>query len=70
MRMTGEQQIAAPRQKVWEALNDPQVLAACIPGCQSLEKEGDDRFAAIAEVKKMGLEPANIPHHKPRSVRT
>jgi carbon monoxide dehydrogenase subunit G len=49
--MTGEQQIAAPRQKVWEALNDPQVLAACIPGCQSLEKEGDDRFAAIAEVK-------------------
>ena len=32
MQMTGEQRIAAPRQRVWEALNDPAVLAACIPG--------------------------------------
>lgn len=51
MQMTGEQQIAAPRQKVWEALNDPAVLAQCIPGCQSLEREGGDRFVAVAEVK-------------------
>lgn len=51
MQMTGEQRIAAPRQKVWEALNDPAVLAQCIPGCQSLEKDGDDRFVAVAEVK-------------------
>lgn len=51
MQMTGEQRIAAPRQKVWEALNDPAVLAQCIPGCQSLEKDGDDRFIAVAEVK-------------------
>lgn len=51
MQMAGEQRIAAPRERVWEALNDPEVLKACIPGCQSLEKEGDDRFAAIAEVK-------------------
>lgn len=51
MQMTGEQHVAAPRQRVWEALNDPAVLAACIPGCQSLEREGDDRFAAVAEVK-------------------
>lgn len=50
MEMTGEQHIAAPRQRVWEALNDPEVLKACIPGCQSLEKEGD-RFNAVAEVK-------------------
>lgn len=49
--MVGEQRIAAPRQKVWEALNDPDVLRASIPGCQSLEKEGEDRFNAIAEVK-------------------
>lgn len=49
--MTGEQRIAAPRQKVWEALNDPAVLAQCIPGCQSLERDGDDRFLAVAEVK-------------------
>jgi carbon monoxide dehydrogenase subunit G len=51
MQMTGEQRIAAPRQKVWEALNDPAVLAQCIPGCQSLERDGDDRFLAVAEVK-------------------
>lgn len=51
MQMTGEQRIAAPRQKVWEALNDPAVLAQCIPGCQSLERDGDSRFVAVAEVK-------------------
>ena len=51
MKMTGEQHIAASRQRVWEALNDPEVLRQCIPGCQSLDKEGDDRFLAIAEVK-------------------
>lgn len=51
MHMSGEQRIAAPRERVWEALNDPAVLARCIPGCQSLEKEADDRFAAVAEVK-------------------
>ena len=51
MQMTGEQRIAAPRQKVWEALNDPAVLAQCIPGCQSLERDGEDRFVAVAEVK-------------------
>ncbi|MCJ2178988.1 CoxG family protein [Novosphingobium album (ex Hu et al. 2023)] len=51
MQMTGEQQIAAPRQKVWEALNDPAVLAQCIPGCQSLDRDGPDRFVAVAEVK-------------------
>jgi carbon monoxide dehydrogenase subunit G len=51
MQMTGEQRIAAPRQQVWEALNDPAVLAACIPSCQSLEKEGEDRFNAVAEVR-------------------
>lgn len=51
MQMTGEQLIAAPRQKVWEALNDPAVLAQCIPGCQSLEREGEDRFVVVAEVK-------------------
>ena len=51
MEMAGERRIAAPAQKVWEALNDPAVLRACIPGCQSLERDGDDRFNAVAEVK-------------------
>jgi uncharacterized protein len=51
MQMSGEQRIAAPRQRVWDALNDPAVLRACIPGCQSLEKVGEDHFDAVAEVR-------------------
>jgi uncharacterized protein len=51
MEMAGERRIAATPQRVWEALNDPAVLRACIPGCQSLEKEADDRLNAVAEVK-------------------
>ena len=51
MNMSGEQRIDAPRQRVWEALNDPNILRASIPGCLSLEKETDDRFAATVEVK-------------------
>ncbi len=51
MDMTGERRIPAPRQKVWEALNDPEVLKLCIPGCESLEKLGDDRLKATAAVK-------------------
>ncbi|MFT3967816.1 MAG: carbon monoxide dehydrogenase subunit G [Sphingobium sp.] len=51
MRMTGEERIAAPRGRVWDALNDPDVLRACIPGCQSLEREADGRLRATVEVK-------------------
>lgn len=46
MDMTGEQHIAASRQKVWAALNDPAVLRQCIPGCQSLEKLSDTEMTA------------------------
>ena len=38
MDMTGERRIPAPRQIVWNALNDPEVLRVTIPGCESLEK--------------------------------
>jgi uncharacterized protein len=51
MRMVAEQRIAAPKQKVWEALNDPETLRASIPGCESLEKESDVRFTATVAVK-------------------
>jgi uncharacterized protein len=51
MKLTAEQRIAAPRQRVWEALNDPEVLRASIPGCQSLDKVADDRFTATVDVK-------------------
>ncbi|CAN7379459.1 carbon monoxide dehydrogenase subunit G [Phenylobacterium sp. LjRoot225] len=51
MKMTGEQRIAASRQAVWEALNDPEVLKQCIPGCQSLEREADERLKATVAIK-------------------
>lgn len=51
MNMEGEQHIAAPLPTVWSALNDPDVLRASIPGCQTLEKEAEDRFSAVVEVK-------------------
>ena len=51
MDMTGERRIPAPRQIVWEALNDPEVLKASIPGCESLEKLADDQMEATASVK-------------------
>ncbi|WP_137177538.1 carbon monoxide dehydrogenase subunit G [Roseomonas sp. AR75] len=51
MEMTGERRIAAPRERVWEALNDPAVLQAAIPGCESVERVGDDQFQAKVAVK-------------------
>jgi hypothetical protein len=51
MDMSGEERIAAPIKKVWEGLNDTEVLKACIPGCQSLEKKSDTEFSAVVSVK-------------------
>ncbi|MGX9965615.1 SRPBCC family protein [Roseomonas sp. F4] len=51
MEMTGERRIGAPREKVWEALNDPAVLQAAIPGCESVERIGDDQFQAKVSMK-------------------
>lgn len=51
MKLTGSQRIEAPKQRVWEALNDPEILRRAIPGCQTLEKEGDDRFKATVAIK-------------------
>ena len=51
MEMTGERRIAAPRQRVWEALNDPAVLQAAIPGCESVERTADDQFQARVSLK-------------------
>jgi carbon monoxide dehydrogenase subunit G len=51
MTMTGEVQLPASRQVVWEKLNDPAVLKSCIPGCEELEKSGDNEFQAVAKMK-------------------
>ena len=51
MDMRGEVEIGAEREKVWNALNDPDVLRRSITGCESLEKTGDDTFAAKVRSK-------------------
>ena len=51
MDMTGEHTIPAPREKVWEALNDADVLKASVPGCETLEKVSDTEFTATVMAK-------------------
>jgi len=51
MDMTGEYRIAAPREKVWAALNDPEVLKTCIPGCETLTKDSDTELSATVSTK-------------------
>jgi carbon monoxide dehydrogenase subunit G len=50
MTMQGEVTLPADRERVWAALNDPEVLKACIPGCEELERTGDNGFRATAKV--------------------
>lgn len=51
MQMNDEIRIAAPRAQVFDSLNDPEVLKACIPGCESLEKVSDHELAATVMAK-------------------
>ena len=44
MKIQGEQRLTAARQKVWDALLDPEVLAATLPGCEALEPIGPDEY--------------------------
>ncbi len=51
MDMHGEERIAASRQTVWEALNNPDILKACIPGCQELEMQSPTEMSATVKIK-------------------
>ena len=51
MKLADEKRIAAPREVVWEGLNDPDILQKAIPGCESLEKTSDTGFAAEVRAK-------------------
>jgi uncharacterized protein len=51
MTMQGAVDLPASKEVVWAKLNDADVLRACIPGCQSLEKVSDTEFVASAKVK-------------------
>lgn len=46
MHLTGTYHFDAPIDRVWAMLNDPEVIAACLPGCEKLEPLGDDRYKA------------------------
>lgn len=51
MEMTGEQRLPAPREAVWAALNDPEVLKQCIPGCEEIQKTSDTEMTAKVAAK-------------------
>src|SRR3989454_10089292 len=46
MKLEGTHQLHASRERVYQSLVDPQVLQRCIPGCERLEKTGDNTYAA------------------------
>ena len=49
MDVSGEYRLSVSRQVVWNALLDPEILQQCIPGCESFEKLGDDRYKATVK---------------------
>ena len=51
MEMKGEERIAAPRDLVWAALNDPDVLKGCIPGCTAIDRRSATDFTATLKVR-------------------
>jgi hypothetical protein len=51
MDMNGSETIAAPIDAVWQALNDPEILRQCIPGCEKLEKTSDTEMTATVVLK-------------------
>ncbi len=51
MKLSGSYQINLDKQKVWEALNDPEVLQKSIPGCEEFKKNSDTKFNATATNK-------------------
>lgn len=73
MKVSGEQPLSAPREKVWELLNDPARLSRLIPGCEDLQTLGPDEFAGtinvgIAAVKgaysgKLKIDDKRPPEH-------
>ncbi|MNS65901.1 Carbon monoxide dehydrogenase subunit G (CoxG) [compost metagenome] len=71
MEMNQSQRLPVPQQVAWEALNDTELLKHCIPGCESIEPDGDNAYqlaltAAVGPVKarfkgRMALEDIQAP---------
>jgi uncharacterized protein len=72
MEMQGSRELAITQQQAWDALNDPEVLKQCIPGCDKVEASGPDAFAIGMALKigpvaakftgKITLSDINPPH--------
>jgi carbon monoxide dehydrogenase subunit G len=70
MKVSGNATLHAPREKVWEALNDPGVLVRTIPGCQQLEETGPDAYrmtvyAGVASIKGSYLGTVRLADQQP-----
>ncbi len=73
MKITGSYTIDAPREQVWDALNNIDVLARVVPGCQRLEQTGDNEFEGTIKIGiqtirgtyngRIRLEDVQPPHH-------
>ncbi len=72
MKLNGSYQINLEKQKVWEALNDPEILRKSIPGCEDFKKDSETEFTATATNKigpfnasftgSIELKEINAPH--------
>lgn len=72
MEFSGEYRVPAAPEKVWEALVDPEVLQACVPGCDLVEKTGEWSYKATCKLRmgpvslnlsgSVNLEEPNPPH--------
>jgi carbon monoxide dehydrogenase subunit G len=72
MEMQGSRELAITQQQAWDALNDPEVLKQCIPGCDKVEAHGPDAFSIGMALKigpvaakftgKITLSDVNPPH--------
>jgi uncharacterized protein len=51
MQMQGSRQLSATAQQAWDALNDPEILKQCIPGCQKFELESENVYLTAAAIK-------------------
>ena len=73
MKIEGSYIFKAPRQRVWDVLVDPKIMAQCMPGCEGLQEIGPDRYEAtlkigIASVKgtykgKVSIKEKQAPSH-------
>lgn len=50
MKIEGTYDFSAPREKVWQVLLDPQIMAQCLPGCESMEEVAPDQYEANVKV--------------------